>query len=141
MGVSIFLEPDAEMPRKSYETDAGWDLFVSKGVIIPSGKIVDVHTGVHMNLPRGMYGRITGRSSTLRKHNLLVNEGIIDSGFTGELFICVKNLGNYDFRVSKGSRLAQIILGEVPDVTLSLCEKKEVLPGARGDNGFGSTGL
>ena len=133
------LHDGGRTPIKSHPTDAGWDLFVSRTVTIPPGMNVDVHTDIYVNIPRGLYGRITGRSSTLRKHHLLVNEGIIDCGYTGELYICVHNMGNEPFKVRAGMRLAQIIFGEVIPIEFKTVD---CLPGTnRGTNGFGSTGV
>lgn len=139
--IPITLEEGATAPFRKYATDAGWDLHVSRAVDIMPGEVIDVHTDLYTCIPPGLYGRITGRSSTMRKHHLLVNEGIIDSGFTGELFICVKNLSDSTFHVMKGMRLAQIIFGEVLPVMLVETEHTELPTGERGRSGFGSTGV
>lgn len=126
------------VPTRAYEGDAADDLYVSRDVIIAPGETKDVHTDICVQLPSNYYGRITGRSSTMRKHQLLVIEGIIDSGYTGELFICVHNVGEMFFNVTKGMRLAQFIVHEIvntnyePVPTLAKTE--------RGSRGFGSSG-
>jgi dUTP pyrophosphatase len=88
-----------------------------------------------------LYARITGRSSSLRKYKLLINEGIIDNGFTGELFVCVHNMGDEPFKVEKGMRLAQVLFHTIEDVRWSEVDEIKPTPGKRGDNGFGSTGV
>jgi dUTP pyrophosphatase len=139
--VDFELEKGAKAPYKKYSGDAGWDLFVSEDCEIPAGETVDIHTGVRIQMPRALFARITGRSSSLRKHKLLVNEGIIDNGYTGELFICVHNLGHETFHVKRGMRLAQVLFHQIEDVRWS--QVKDVGPAkdGRGDNGFGSTGV
>jgi dUTP pyrophosphatase len=87
-----------------------------------------------------VFARITGRSSSLRKYNLLVNEGIIDNGYTGEMFVCVHNLGKETFHVEKGMRLAQVLFHVIEDVRWSQVDEVKPVPGKRGDAGFGSTG-
>ena len=131
---------DAKVPYKKHTGDAGWDLYVSRDCDIPAGETIDIHSDIKIDMPPYLYARITGRSSTLRKHKLLVNEAIIDNGYTGELFICVHNMGNKTFHAKKGMRLAQVLFHTIEDVRWS--EVKEIQPknGGRGDAGFGSTG-
>lgn len=139
--VDFELGKNAKVPYKKHNGDAGWDLFVSQSCDIPPGQTVDVHTNIKMDMPPYLYARITGRSSTLRKHKLLVNEAIIDNGYTGELFVCVHNMGEETFHVKQGMRLAQILFHTIEDVRW--CEVGQITPtpGKRGNNGFGSTGL
>ena len=136
--VEFSVKGDGKKPYKKYVGDAGWDLYVSRPCDIAPGETVDIHTDLYISMPPKTYARITGRSSTLRKHGLLVHEGIIDNGYTGEMFVCVHNLGKEVFHVEPGMRLAQMIFGFVEDVRW--CEVAEVKPGKRGSNGFGSTG-
>lgn len=130
----------AKVPYKKHYGDAGWDLYTSRECIIMPSETKDVHTDIRINMPPFVYGRITGRSSTLRNYNLMVNEGIIDNGYTGELFVCVHNLGDKPFKVDKGMRLAQIIFHTIEDVRWSQVKEIRATPDKRGDAGFGSTG-
>lgn len=138
--VNFELGKGAKAPFKKHTGDAGWDLFTSEEVVIPPGSTVDVHTNIKIDMPPYLFGRITGRSSTLRNYNVLVNEAIIDNGYTGEMFICVHNLGNKPFKVDKGMRLAQIIFHPIEDVRWSEVDEIKPVPGKRGNAGFGSTG-
>lgn len=138
--VEYTLGEGAKRPYKKYSGDAGWDLFVSRPCIIEPGETVDVHTDLRIDMPPKTYARITGRSSTLRKHGLLVYEGIIDNGYTGEMFVCVHNLGKKPFHVEPGMRLAQVIFGTIDDVRWSEVDEIKQDPRKRGNNGFGSTG-
>ena len=138
--VEFELGENAKAPYKKHSGDAGWDLFVSRGCVIPAGATVDVHTDIKINMPPYLYARIVGRSSTLRNHHLMVNEGIIDNGYTGELFVCIHNLGDEDFVVDKGMRLAQVIFHTIEDVRWAEVDEVKPTPGKRGNNGFGSTG-
>ena len=139
--VNFQLGEGAIAPYKKYNGDAGWDLFTSKECDIGPGETVDVHTNVKIDMPPYLYARITGRSSSLRKYNLLINEGIIDNGYTGELFVCVKNLGHKTFHVKQGMRLAQILFHTIEDVRWSEVPEIYTSKGRRGENGFGSTGV
>lgn len=137
--ISYELGDGAKRPYKKYSGDAGWDLFICNDCVIPSGETVDIHTNIKIQLPHGYYARITGRSSSLRKHNLLVNEGIIDNGYTGELFVCVHNVGAEDVALKKGMRVAQILIHKIEDVRWSEVDHIDS-DTDRGNNGFGSTG-
>lgn len=138
--VDFQLGEGAKPPYKKYSGDAGWDLFTSNEVVIEPGQTVDVHTNVKIDMPPYLYARIVGRSSTLRKHNLIVNEGIIDNGYTGELFVCVHNIGSKPFKVEKGMRLAQVIFHTIEDVRWSQVKEIRHYAGKRNSDGFGSTG-
>lgn len=138
--VNFHLGEGAIKPYRKYNGDAGWDLYTSQECIIKPGETKDVHTNVRIEMPPYLYARITGRSSSLRKHKLLINEGIIDNGYTGELFICVHNMGDTTFRVEKGMRLAQILFYTIEDIRWCETDKINSPNGGRGENGFGSTG-
>ena len=129
----------AQLPRLANSQDAGLDLYVSREVVIQPGEFVDVPCGLAAQLPPMSWGLLTGRSSTFRKHRLLVINGVIDEGYRGELFAGVVNLDNEPVVVQQGQRLAQLIViprmaNFAPKLVGSLDE------GERGDQGFGSSG-
>lgn len=136
----FIVGPDGKLPTRGYSTDAGLDVYTSQQVVVPAGEFVDVPTDVRGALPDGFWGMLTGRSSTLRNHGLLVHTGVIDHGYLGELFVGVMNLTGGDVVVHKGQRLAQLILVPMsPQVVLP--QEVEQLPTReRGNQGFGSTG-
>jgi dUTP pyrophosphatase len=138
--VEFSVGEGGKKPYKKYSGDAGWDLFVSRPCDIAPGETVDVHTDIRINMPPKTYVRIIGRSSTLRKHNLLVNEAIIDNGYTGEMLVCVHNLGKEVFHVEPGMRLAQMIFGSIDDIRWAEVAEIKPDPRKRGNAGFGSTG-
>jgi len=141
-------DPRAELPKFAYPGDAGMDLMVvgpptdDTGPVywlIKPGEAMDLPTGLRIELPVGYWARITGRSSTMRKRGLLINEGIIDNGYRGELFAYARNLTDSDVLVSHGEHLAQLIIHEV--VTPQIVDSPEGLAGSpRGARGFGSSG-
>lgn len=138
--VDYLVGPGGKRPYKKYAGDAGWDLFVSRPVDIDPGETVDIHTDIYINMPPKTYARITGRSSTLRKLGLLVYEGIIDNGYTGEMFVCVHNLSPHTVHIEPGMRLAQMIFGTIEDIRWSEVDEIKQDPRKRGSAGFGSTG-
>lgn len=133
--------PTATLPTKGYTDDAGFDLYAAVDAVIPARGQAMVSCGVAVDIPEGMWAQITGRSSTLKKHNLLVapTVGVIDEGYTGELFAPVVSISDEDVLVSKGDRIAQLILHHAPGQNFrpvwGRVRNKE-----RGSNGFGSTG-
>jgi deoxyuridine 5'-triphosphate nucleotidohydrolase len=131
-----------QLPVRHHDGDVGFDLYVSVETIIPPGEFVDVHTHVHARFPLGYWGRITGRSSTLRKHGLLVNEGVIDTGYTGELFAGVWNLTGQPVTLAVGQSVAQLIIyrNHSADVEPVVLVDPPDSSDGRGNNGFGSTG-
>lgn len=139
--VDFELGEGAKAPFRGHAGDAGWDLYVSRDCDIEPGATADVHTDVRIDMPPYMFARIVGRSSSLRKHHLLVNEGIIDNGYTGELFVCIHNLGTEVFHVKQGMRLAQVIFHTIEDVRWCQTDQIKTIPGKRGEDGFGSTGV
>ena len=132
-------EGSPRIPTKAYSNDTGWDLYVSRDTIIPAHSFIDIHTDIAIAMPEGLWGRITGRSSTLRKYGLLVNEGIIDNGYRGELFIGVFNLTNRDRFIPAGTRLAQLIFHWLIE-DLQWEPTMVLPPSQRQDKGFGSSG-
>lgn len=134
------LDPRSQKPYKGYSDDAGWDLFTCGDCDIPAGETVDVHTGISLDMPKDVYCRLTGRSSTLRTHCLLVNEGIIDSGFTGELYLSVHNLSDRVFHVKHGMRLGQMLFHRVEDVRFEETDHIQLTVNGRNNRGYGSTG-
>jgi dUTP pyrophosphatase len=133
-------QPEGQSPRRAYHDDAGFDLYVSRETVIPPGKFADVHTDVAIELPTVSWAMLTGRSSTLRKKGLLVNQGIIDPGYRGELYIGCWNMTNHEVTVYPGERIGQIII--LPNMTaeMSLVQTEHLSYHPRGTNGFGSTG-
>lgn len=132
-------EGSPRVPTKAYPGDTGWDLYVSRDVVIPARSFIDIPTNIAIAMPEGLWGRITGRSSTLRKYGLLVNEGIIDNGYRGELFIGVFNLTDHDRFIPAGTRLAQLIFHRLIE-DLQWEPTMVLPPSQRQDRGFGSSG-
>lgn len=127
-------------PTRSHHNDAGLDLYVNEHTRIFPGQFADVRTGIQLEFPPGWWGRIVGRSSTLRKKQLLVSEGTIDEGYRGSIFAGVWNLGTFARWLEPGERVAQLILCRTPPENLGIVMVDELSESARGESGFGSTG-
>jgi dUTP pyrophosphatase len=131
-------------PSRAHDDDAGYDLYVSESVWLNPGQFHDIPTNVRVRLPETMWAMLTGRSSTLRKQGLLVNQGVIDTGYTGELYAGAFNLTDKPVLVEQGQRISQLIL--MPNATIETRmfavppEFFDRLEGGRGTSGFGSSG-
>lgn len=136
----VKVEPGGRMPTRAHRGDAGFDLYTSEPVVIPPRSFVDVPTAVSVQMPPNMWGQIVGRSSTLRRRQLLVNHGIIDQGYRGELFAGVWNLSDEPHAVEVGERLAQLILVPLTSASVALARVESLDESDRGSSGFGSTG-
>lgn len=138
----VLSDPDAPAPQQAYGDDAGYDLVTDETVVIPPHTFADVpSTVVGIQPPRGTWGLIVGRSSTLRKRGLLVNSGVIDYGWRGPLFAGVFNLTGDPVIVNKGERLAQYILIPTVESHLTQVDGHDALAHhPRGLAGFGSSG-
>ena len=89
-------------------------------------------------MPDGLAGLIWPRSGLSVKKGLDVLAGVVDSGYRGEVMVCLYNTSDEDVEIKRGDRIAQIIFQEVPLV--SLIQAEELETSQRGSNGFGSTG-
>lgn len=136
----VLVGENGRLPTQAYEGDAGFDLYVSKDTTILPGEFVDVPCDVRVELPFYVWGMVTGRSSALRKHHLLIHTGIIDNGYRGELFAGAFNLGPDQVTVPEGSRIAQLIPINNSSRMMFPMQVSELNPSQRGSNGFGSSG-
>jgi dUTP pyrophosphatase len=135
--------PNAAMPQRAYELDAGYDLTYPgpDDITIEPGECEDVCCGVAIQWPDGVWGFLVGRSSTFRQRGIMVNPAITDGGFRGELFAVCRNIGNRTVTVKPGERVAQIIpMPLLADTFAAPIEVEELDPSERGMNGFGSSG-
>lgn len=139
----VKLDPGARVPSRSHDDDAGLDLAIAEDVynLMPDEYRL-VPTGVWGAVPTGWWGMITGRSSTWARHRCDVRMAVIDSGYRGELMIGLQNRGEDPVNFQAGTRLAQYVL--IPTFTghvRVLSGDEKLTDHARGENGYGSTGL
>lgn len=127
------------MPTRGYAGDAGFDLYVTESGLINPGQYTEFATNVRVALPQGTWGLLVGRSSTA-KRGLLVNQAVIDNGYTGSMFFGVTNVGHHTAQVNVGDRLAQIIPMPLLAAGMPVVEVDTMPATDRGDAGFGSTG-
>jgi dUTP pyrophosphatase len=135
---------EVAVPLPEYQTpdSAGMDLraALSEPVRIPVGERRLIPTGLAMAIPRGFEGQVRPRSGLALKHGITVlnTPGTIDADYRGEVSIVLINLGSEPFVVEPLSRIAQLIIAPVTQVTATWVESLDET--VRGSGGYGSTG-
>ncbi len=133
--------PEAIIPSKAHEPDAGWDLFVLpsfRRVTLGPGELVRAPTGIAFVFPKGKFGLIHSRSSSTT--NGLMVEGIVDNGYTGQIYLQIRNVGQEEIEISGGKSYGQMILMDYSPDYSTLEEVFDVPATARGTKGFGASG-
>jgi dUTP pyrophosphatase len=131
----------------AYETKgaAGMDLRAAVGeaatLTIAPGKWALVPTGFIFEIPEGFEAQIRPRSGLAFKHGItcLNTPGTVDSDYRGEVKVLLINLGDEPFDITRGMRIAQMVI--TPVTQARVAEIAEVSETARGAGGFGSTGV
>lgn len=133
------LADDATIPTKSNISDAGWDLYSSgmATIVYPHERKL-ISTDISIAIPDGYCGLIWPRSGLSVNSGIDILAGVIDSGYRGEVKVCMLNTSDTLVHVHPGDRIAQLIIQKVEDV--SFTEVKNLDDTSRGDGGFGSTG-
>lgn len=130
---------DAIIPKYAHEGDAAFDFYSVEDVLLKIGEKKLIKTGIKMAIPENHVGLIWDRSGLAAKNGIHVMAGVIDSIYRGEILIVLKNLGEGDFQIEKGMRIAQMLIQ--PVVTAKLEEVESLDDTERAENNFGSTGL
>jgi deoxyuridine 5'-triphosphate nucleotidohydrolase len=133
------LSSQAMLPVRMSATSAGFDLTAAESVVVSKGGRALVSTGLAMRAPPGTYIRIAPRSGLAVKKGIHVGAGVVDEDYRGEVKVLLFNLGEEDFGVEPGDRIAQAIVEVILQPRLRVVEVLD--DSARGCNGFGSTGV
>jgi dUTP pyrophosphatase len=137
------LDHGAGLPMPAYATSgaAGMDVCAAESLTLRPGKRHAVATGFAFAIPDGYEVQVRPRSGLALKHGItcLNTPGTIDSDYRGEVKVILANLGDEDFVINTGDRIAQIV---VAPVTQGVMVEVEALDDTeRGTGGFGSTGV
>jgi dUTP pyrophosphatase len=134
------LRPDAVIPARAYDGDAGLDLAACERVELAPGRRATVPTGLAVAIPEGHAGFVQPRSGLASRHGITIvnTPGLVDSGYRGELKVVLLNTDAAEpFVVEPGMRIAQLVVVPVPGV--ELVEVDELPESERGVRGFGSS--
>jgi dUTP pyrophosphatase len=133
------LFPDAMMPWRDNDNDAGLDLYCYGGtVILKPGERKAINTGIAVAIPNGYVGRVLPRSGLAVKSGIDVLAGVIDATYRGEIKVVLINHGKDGKVFDPGDRIAQLVVQEIPIVQPMLVSELDETN--RGSNGFGSSG-
>jgi deoxyuridine 5'-triphosphate nucleotidohydrolase len=129
-----------------YQTDgaAGLDLFAAipdtKPLTLRPGGRALVPTGIAIALPAGYEGQVRPRSGLATRHGLTILNapGTIDADYRGEILVVLANLGNEDVTITRGMRIAQLVIA--PVARAQIVQVTSLDETVRGSGGFGSTG-
>ena len=135
------LDPEMPLPAYAHPGDAGIDLHARESIVIPcGGGRVLMPTGIAIAIPLGWAGFVLPRSGLALRHGLSVvnSPGLIDSAYRGELKVVLINTDpTDDYEVSRGDRIAQLVLQRVGGVTW---DEVDELSGDDRGGGFGHSG-
>jgi dUTP pyrophosphatase len=140
------LPHGADLPLPSYQSEhaAGLDLLVALPADAPltlaPGARALIPTGIAIALPPGHEAQVRPRSGLAARHGLTVLNapGTIDADYRGEVQVLLINLGPEPVAVTRGMRIAQLVIA--PVTRAKLCEAASLGETPRGKGGFGSTG-
>ena len=145
MAEPLSIPIDAETPDCVPETatagSAGFDLKSNVDLVLEPSARAAVPTGIRVAIPFGYEGQVRPRSGLALRNGISIPNapGTIDSDFRGEVKVILINLGAEPFRVRRGDRIAQLVVCPVASVEWSL--SGDLPETARGEGGFGSTGV
>jgi len=133
---------DVPLPHYATPGSAGMDIraAIKDDVILEPGKVELIPTDISVEIPLGYEIQVRPRSGLAAKNSIgiLNSPGTIDSDYRGELKIILMNFGKEDFKISKGDRIAQLIVSKV--YTAKIEEVDDLNSSHRGEGGFGHTG-
>lgn len=142
----VRLPHAADIPLPAYQSAgaAGLDLHAAvpadRPIAIEPGKWASIPAGISLELPPETEGQIRPRSGLASRHAVTVLNapGTIDQDYRGEVHVLLINLGTERFEVTRGMRIAQLVIA--PMVRVQLVERESLGRTTRGAGGFGSTG-
>lgn len=130
------------LPKYATPGSAGMDLYASlkNDVTLKPNDSYLIPTGIKIELPEGYEAQVRPRSGLAINHNIIVlnSPGTIDSDYRGEIKVILKNLGDKDFVVKNGDRIAQMVIASYVRIEWEGVEK--INDTKRGSGGFGHTG-
>jgi dUTP pyrophosphatase len=147
MAINITIkqsESAKDLPLPSYATpqSAGMDLLaaVMEPLILKAGERKLIPTGLSIALPDGYEAQVRPRSGLALKNGVTVlnSPGTIDADYRGEIGVILINHGQQDFEITRGMRIAQMIVAPYSKALFEVSD--ELSSTSRGSGGFGSTG-
>lgn len=135
--MKVKLDEGAYWPTRAYKTDAGLDLRSPFNITIKPRSKLNIHTGVHIQLPEGCCGLLVSKSGLMANHDIS-STGLLDEGYVGEIVVTLINHGFHEYQIEAGDKISQIVVIPVRYEDVEMADKLD--ESERGSNGFGSTG-
>ncbi|MDD4779577.1 MAG: dUTP diphosphatase [Tissierellia bacterium] len=143
MKIKIVKKNPFNLPAYETKGSAGVDLqaYIENPIVLKSMERYLVPTGLFIELPEGYEAQIRARSGLAIKHGISLVNGIgtIDSDYRGEIKVILINLGDKDFTINNGDRIAQMVFIKHEQVEFELVQ--DLNETERGSGGFGHTGI
>ena len=140
--INVIAKDHEFLPMYSSELAAGADIraFINEDIIIEPGLSALIPTGLKFEIPAGYEIQVRPRSGLALKNQITVlnTPGTVDADYRGETGVILINHGKIPFTVSRGMRVAQLVLASAPQAKFYLSEDLSVT--SRGAGGFGHTG-
>ncbi len=135
------LSPDAVIPQYAHPDDSGLDLCSVQDLILMPKDWSMIRTGLAIELPPGTEAQVRPRSGLAARHaiTMLNTPGTVDEGYRGEVCVIAINLGKEPFEITKGMRIAQMVI--CPVIRVEIEETQTLSDTSRNVGGFGSTGV
>lgn len=134
------LHPNATLPTRAHDQDAGWDLHALEHDQVQAGETRMIRTGIAVAVPVGQVGDVRSRSGLASRNITVTNSpGTIDPGYTGEVKVLLSNRTRRRFTINPGDRIAQLVFTYTNTQPLQLVDELDT--SERGEGGFGSTGI
>ncbi len=140
---------DAYDPQRANPSDAGLDVFYSpeqgkQAIAVEPGESKVLPTGLRFGVPHGYMLEVKNRSSVAAKRSLIVGACVVDSGYDGEIFVNLHNIGKETQYVRGGDKIAQLVM--IPVVNFRATQstsgdlyRSPITISDRGDGALGST--
>lgn len=140
--VKIINKSDLPLPQYQTELSAGMDIpaNVESTITLQPGERQLIATGLYLEIPPGYEMQIRPRSGLALKHGITVlnSPGTVDADYRGEIKVLLINHGQEPFQISKGDRIAQMILAKHEVISWEVTSNLN--PSERGEGGYGSSG-
>ena len=138
--IRIKLDEGAKVPTYAHKEDACCDIYANEDYVLKVNEHKIIKTGVYMDVPTGWEVQVRSKSGMAAKNGVFVLNapGIIDAGYTGEFGVILMNLGDSDYEIKKGDKVAQLAL--VPVYKMKFKKVNELKMTDRGSGAYGSTG-
>ena len=135
--MKVKLDEGAFIPVRCHKTDAGLDLRSPFNITLKPRSKMNIHTGVHIQLPEDCCGVAVSKSGLMANHDIS-STGLVDAGYVGEIVVTLINHGFYEYQIEAGDKISQIVVIPVRYESVELTDKLD--ESERNFGGFGSTG-